>query len=442
MARAKLVNHRDIDANHGKFSLDASMAVLDVQLSLDFEPRRQKVQLDEASLVESHMRFAYSIPHHREYLRSGYPSEPLLAEAAAQQLKHWRSEKPFVVVDTLTDILKSGLLSRGELGELTGRQLLLDAYHRAVEAEQDTPNFSAGCRLTTFIKMLFTEEYAQEFLNSEPENVTGKPFKEAFATAMVCFTHFGKMADHTGTTTTAVWAAFMRHMAIMCMNGQEAVDCIIPVLLWDTRLCEHVMTGMLVQLKRRLKAGTVAKYTIDAAKLGFFPTKIEMCGHGSVPESETKALRPYVSLIMELGIQSDPMTGKKKSDGRPRTPPKAKSADQEPATPSRIHIPQRGTRHHNEIGHARYTIFAYGCSNTVYQGIDAAHKASYALLLNSRDFLGEHPRQSPQTLKAVRRMKPFWSRGEDSYHWIERNDILHGDDPHAKKEFLVGKECS
>jgi len=52
----------------------------------------------------------------------------LLAEAAARQLWKWRMQDPFVVVNTLTNILDNGLLDRGELGELTGRHLLLDAY--------------------------------------------------------------------------------------------------------------------------------------------------------------------------------------------------------------------------------------------------------------------------------------------------------------------------
>lgn len=43
----------------------------------------EKVQIEESGLVENHMRIAFSIPDDREYLRSGYPSEPLLAKAAA-----------------------------------------------------------------------------------------------------------------------------------------------------------------------------------------------------------------------------------------------------------------------------------------------------------------------------------------------------------------------
>ena len=108
-------------------------------------------------------------------------------------------QNPFMVVETLTDILETGLLDRGELGELTGRQLLLDTYHRAVEIEQDnrprktSPNFSAGCRLITFIKTLYTDECAQKVLDSTPDNTEGISLGGAFKDALICFTHFGKI---------------------------------------------------------------------------------------------------------------------------------------------------------------------------------------------------------------------------------------------------------
>ena len=113
LARAKLVASHAIDSSYDTFPCVAHMAVLDVQLSLDYEPCREKVQVEEAGLVESHMRIAYSIPNDREYLQSGYPSEPLLAEAAARQLWKWRMQDPFVVVNTLTNILDTGLLDHG-----------------------------------------------------------------------------------------------------------------------------------------------------------------------------------------------------------------------------------------------------------------------------------------------------------------------------------------
>jgi hypothetical protein len=342
------------------------------------------------------------------------------------------------VVDTLTTILETGLLDRGELGELTGRHLLLDAYHRAVEKEQSqrdptsAPNFSAGCHLVTFIEMLYNVKCAQEVLDSTPDNMGGISFKEAFKDARVCFTHFGHMADDTGTTSAAAWVAFVRHMAIICRHGERAVDCIIPVLMWNTRLCEHVITGILIQFKRRKKKGTVVGYSIDQADVKFFPHTLDQCVHGS---TDNNSHRPYISMVMELGVQPEipdvaktgtKFQGKKSAAKKcPKTPPPAKHVHVH-GTPSKIYVPQHGSKHHLIEGHARYNIFAYGCSPTVYRGIDDLHKAKYALLLSSRDFLGEHPRHNGQSIAAVRRMKPFWSGGQACYHWVEHDDILHG----------------
>ncbi|KAF8869574.1 hypothetical protein CPB84DRAFT_1818578 [Gymnopilus junonius] len=405
LARAKLIcynNIDNIDANIADMPRAALMAVLDVQYSLDFEPRREKVQMQEAGLVESHMRVAYSIPSHREYLR----------------------KEPFVAVEKLTDILDTGLLDRGELGELTGRQILLDAYHRAVEEEQkkpptaDTtkvkpPNFSSGCHLITFIKMLFTDGYAQDVLDCTPDLNKGGKFKDAFKDAIICFTHFGKMADNTGVTSAATWVAFIRHMAIMCRNGQDSVD-------WHAKVCEHVITAVFVQFKRRVTAGSTTELLIDQARLNFFPKILKNCDHGS----NIAPYRPYLCLAMELGVQPPlPETAKtpttfrpKEQTGRPQTPPP-------------------------KARHTRYSVFAYGCSPTVYKGITNDHARNmYAHLLSIRNFLGEHPRKDAKSVKAVRRMKPFWTGGEDSYHWVEHDDVLHNPIPVVKPGLEVGKQ--
>ena len=314
--------------------------------------------------------------------------------------------------------------------------------------EKTPPNFSAGCRLVTFIKMLYNDGCAEMVLNSAPDNLNGVPFQEAFKDAIICFTHFGKMADDTGVTSVAAWVAFVRHMGIICRNGQRAVDCILPVLLWDTKICEHVITAVLVQFKRRKRSGTIAEYSIDEADIGFFPKTLEECTHGSVASN----YRPYVGMIMELGVQTEPLDIAKTPtifrpderssvnqipDPRPQTPPATGEALVQ-ATPSKFYIPQYGTKHHPFVGHARYHIFAYGCSLTVYRGIDAAHKASYAFLLSSRDFLGEHPRGDAQSLAAVRRMKPFWTGGDDCYHWVQHDDVLHGSLTFQRESIRVG----
>jgi hypothetical protein len=86
LVRAKLLCQDTIDVKATDVGKTARTAVVDVRLMLDYEPRREASYLLQAELVASHMRICYSVPRSREYMHSGYPSEPILAEAAAQQM--------------------------------------------------------------------------------------------------------------------------------------------------------------------------------------------------------------------------------------------------------------------------------------------------------------------------------------------------------------------
>ena len=69
----------------------AELAILGVRLLLPFEPvQRAPSQNMEEYLVERNMRIAYSVPQHCQYMRSGYSSEPILAEAAANLMRELR----------------------------------------------------------------------------------------------------------------------------------------------------------------------------------------------------------------------------------------------------------------------------------------------------------------------------------------------------------------
>ena len=413
--------------------------MVDVRLMLDFEPRREAATM-EMNLVASHMRLAYSIRKDRAFLRSGYSSEPILAEAAAQQMYAFRQHKPSVMLDILNDNIKTGLLDRGERGELVARAIITAAYDHAVERDHpplnpETPPFySQGCSAITFIEELFSDAYAQEILDSRPDNVKGVTLREAFKTARIRFTHFVKMADDTGTTTAGMFAAFIRGMAIISHTGQTMVDAMIPIVLWDNHLCEAVMTSFMLQFKRRIKAGTIAAYTIEQKTLRFFP---------EMPEAEP---RPYITLIMELGLRdaisplADTRVEVLRRGGKPakRPNPKSSTPGKIRIAPSMIVIPQKGepscltrsmTRSTgSNLVHPRYSIFAYGSSAMVYKAIDPDQKAAYDFLLASGHFLGEHPRQDLQSLGAVRKMKPFWVAGQGCYHWLTDDLLNNGEE--------------
>ena len=159
--------------------------------------------------------------------------------------------------------------------------------------DDSQPHFSNGCKFTTFIKQLFSEEYANLILNSVPDNLKRTTtFADAFDDAIVRFTHFVRMADDTGTTTHVMWVAFVRCMAIICWTSRKTVDIVIPVLLKRKSMIEEsTMTGLLIQVKRRKDKGSVIQYEINQKEFGFFPA------------DNTADCRPYVTLVAEVGVQ-------------------------------------------------------------------------------------------------------------------------------------------
>lgn len=393
LARAKITCSTD-----GQTSAAGRAAVIDIRLMLDYEPRRQLARDRESELVASHMRIAYSVPQSREYMRSGYPSEPILAEAAAQQMRAKPEE--FSALRIVEENITGGLIDRGERGELVARLLVTLALDRAVKRSGHDALYSRGVSLIAFIEELFGDR-AEHILDSIPDNTKSKvTFREAFKHAWVRFTHFGKMGDATGTTLAAARAAFIRCMAIICRSGQMLVDFLLPIFFCPddaTTLTEANMSALLIQVKRRAEKGVQAKYAINQSTIKFFPDGIAN-------------QRPYVTLVMELGVQ--PKMPQALAEGI-ATPAAV------PPTPSKLEIPAQGRHRYPTDVHPRYSIFAYGCSDTVYGVIAPDERARYQNILASRDFLHEHPRQTHRSLDAVKRLKPFFSKGLSSYHWIQ-----------------------
>ncbi|KAH7920465.1 hypothetical protein BV22DRAFT_1181105, partial [Leucogyrophana mollusca] len=397
-ARAKLICHNNIGMPVADMPSIAKTAILDVLLCLDFEPSREAAKARQTELVASHMQTAFSMPSDRSYLRSGYPSEPILAEAAARQMDELQQQSPGinVMATLLKERFTSGLIDRGLRGELVWRQLVMEAYLRAIRTEQKEHYvFSRGCGLITFIKELFTETYTGQILSSVPDNVHSTTnFVDAFKDAQVRFTHFGKMADDTGATSPALLAAFIQGMAIICWDLQDLVDLVIP----NDPLAVSSMTGILMQVKLRRNTGPVSKYAVDQKVVGLF-THTE----------DQDVLNPYITPVAALGAQL-----------RSRRRGKCVIAQPSKTTPSKLHIPQQPQRISRAAKkHPRYSIFAYGCSNTVYRVIENESRLLYKSLLANKDFLDEHPRQDKDSLAAVWRLKPFWTIGATCYHWIK-----------------------
>ncbi|KAK0205621.1 hypothetical protein DFS33DRAFT_1258736 [Desarmillaria ectypa] len=410
------------------------MALVDIRVMIEYEPRREKARRLQQEMVRGHMRVAFSVPEHREYMRSGNPSEPILAEAAAISTY----EELVDPVDVIYRLLEENLISKGERGELVSRLLLTLAWDAAIHtlmlnkihppmsyAHRDGKAvYSRPMRLLDYLPELLQPNHLNVVLQSTPDNcVGGETFAEAFKYAYVYFTHFGRAAAPDAINSGSGLAAFIRGLAYMGSPGNPVFDIFLPLLIvpkdltkrpdFDVDrlpLSEFHRSGVFISVKDKLNAER-KNYTISAEAFRFW-----------IKEDKDVDV-PYVAILMQLGI-----IGK-----RPATPSPPESptmpTDQEPPTeirntPSKVIVPAPRTKSQPMRpskkfieAHPRYTIIISGCSPSVYKVIKEDEKFKYAGMLASRGIIYEHPYRKPESLRLLKKMKPFWSLGPECFDW-------------------------
>ena len=424
LAQSKLVGPSDILP---ELDTNAKFALLDCRLSFEYEAAHTSARRLQEEFIAHHLRIAYSAYDSRESLRSGYPSEPIVAEAAAQKMNELRLKKTSENInrdemhEALVDIMERGYLSEGERGEIIARYLLLLAYDRAVDKEHAKTDgdsrpqiqYSRACTLVGFIDELVTDVVAKQILESKSDTTNPiqdevqlpSTFRDTFKHARVRFTHWARTHDAKSLTTKYLLAAYIRGMAMICWRSQETVDLLIPVLICEdaedeTPLEESRMTAILIQVKNRQDVVAVSNFSAEAIKL--FP-------------KEDEKNRPYVTFLMDLGFQET--TGL-------RLPPKATSIPDATThkipevTPEYI-SPTRQTRQRAPIAHPRYNIHLCGCTSEVYNVIKENEATAYQGMLAKMSILEHHPHRNRESLETVLNMKPFWTSYQESYEWID-----------------------
>lgn len=251
--------------------------------------------------VASFLRTIDCVPDHGRYVYSGFASEPLVAEAAAQILK----------LDTLRGSIFRVILgdfgilkAKGERGELVARIILTIAHDiaartRAATQGHDQLMYTKPIKVTDFLKALISNTDIDTVLKSKPpvHTMLQQTLEVAFKDAYINFSHFIKATDDTIINTDFVWQGLARVAAIMCFEVQKAVDFIIPVTFSasgegpDKALLHPKNTSaILIQVKNRIQP---KRNPVDAETLRFF--------RGG---AETEK-RPYISLQMELDGNED-----------------------------------------------------------------------------------------------------------------------------------------
>ncbi|KAF8329829.1 uncharacterized protein EI90DRAFT_3125086 [Cantharellus anzutake] len=431
LARAKLAGLEGATGDLTKYTQEAKLAVIDMRLQLDYEPARQVAATALAQMVASHMRTVFSIPTHRDYMRSGYPSEPWLAEAAAQEMENLHSLQPDFIFKTLEEVMNQGIIDIGERGEVIARAMIMRAYDRAVGKSRLPPytsddkfiKFSRGCRLIDFIGCLFSAGAAQDVLASLP--ITGGTVNlgEQFENARIRFTHFARLHSEDVVSTAGCIAGIVRCAAFVTQRGQPSIDMMIPIVLNPHKtqpdlLRRENVTAMFIQIKNRRTAGNTAGYNIDARNLSFF----------------SGGDQPYITLVMELGVLPTELIQqeKKMKKGAPSFRPA------EPPTPSRLMTTKEQLRKSpraKPVEHECYNIFAYGCSATVYN-MQPGEVQCYSTLLRKGGLFVEHPRWDDKSLDALRCLVPFLSI-RNCEEWLEKLGVMIDGDGVTERGFTI-----
>jgi hypothetical protein len=379
----------------------------------------------ENLMVAGHLRVANVIPAHREYVISSTPSEPIVAEAAAQVLRGQN------MVDILTRNVRDGLIEKGQRGELVARLLLTLAHDQAVENMEITHKANQGqleklytspIPVVAFFRALFSPQYVDQLLLRRADNSpAGLTFEQAFADAYVMFTHFGKAADDWCMSHTFMFMALCRNMAISCREGMEYADLCIPIH-FDGRalLSRDTTSAILVSIKDKGDAMSSNRTFVDVNKMAF---------------TQDGTIHPFIILILQLGVQAKggfmpiKITKKQGEPGLLATPERrGRGGAFIPWTPIAFELPhdveptdERTTT--RSMGKnkalACYTIDVRGCSSKIFNVIRAEDKPLFDDLLASRNFLSEHSRQDTDHLSAVLAQKPVWTRGPECCSWAE-----------------------
>ncbi|KAK0184551.1 hypothetical protein F5146DRAFT_241732 [Armillaria mellea] len=418
----------------------AQTALVGIRVLIEFEPRREKARRLQEDMVKGHMRIAFSVPLHREYMRSGHPSEPILAEAAAISIY----EEGVNMMKVVSELLQNDLINKGERGELVARLLLILAWDAAIHKLMSQPThptlwdtheaglaaYSRPIRLIDFLAALLPAEYLAQILKSTPDNqLGGKTFEEAFEHAYVYFTHFGRAGSTDAINTASGLAAFIRGMAFQCCSSHPVFDIFIPILIVpeaeatkpnfnvdNLTLDKFYRSGILISVKDKEKPQR-GNYTISAESLNFWL------------DDDKDVNVPYVAILMELGIigKTEARRAKRKADPSPvapTTPTRPQRTAEPTETPSTVRVMSSTVKTTKQTSkpsqcHPRYSIIISGCSSTVYNVISPFEKATYSAMLASKGMLHEHPYNDERSLVLLRKMKPFWNLGPACFDWVD-----------------------
>jgi len=217
-------------------------AVLAPRLALTAGPYSPEA----SEIVSSHMAVLVRTDNDRHFLRTAYPSEPILAEASARLTAEYGWGKPLLA---LNHYVQTGIVDAGFRGELLTKLLCLiasDTYLLSIPYDPFTQwHYTRPIRVSDFLNSLIaTDGIAGNASTSEPESkfvdylmkCSAIEFGDlqAFLNGYIFFTHFIKVECTASIQLLA--RAWNRGAAITCKAYNPRFDHIIPVMFHDANI--------------------------------------------------------------------------------------------------------------------------------------------------------------------------------------------------------------
>ena len=240
LAKAKLLGRSDArfpTDTGSRGNLVQLLAVLGPRLALTIGP----MSSEASQLIASHLAVLTQTDKNRHFLRTIYPSEPLLAEASAELTNDYGWALPLCA---LCEYVRSGIVEAGYRGELLTKIMCLMAMDNALNSIS-TPSrhqwkFSRPVSVSAFLNHLivppenfptFTKYIQTVESRDKLENKDLIKHAELrhFLGGYVFFNHFIRIDIQL--CYSMLFQAWNRGAAIMCMTNTKGIDFVIPVVL-------------------------------------------------------------------------------------------------------------------------------------------------------------------------------------------------------------------
>jgi hypothetical protein len=332
----------------------ARLVALGCRVLLPFHHFSGNSRKAQATLVQSYMRVVFHIPQTREYMWTGYPSEPILSQAAGQLLND--RPEPFMELapEILSRAFKDNLLDHDELAELIAQVLLTIAHDRVIMKDNEPlppwfHPFHSPIRLLDLLERLFSQEVWQAVRSAMALEAHGGDAKleDRFDKAWISFSHFGELGDEASLKLEMFLAASLRGMGIKPSQGGAFLNLAVPVVFADSdsAATAHIMEGRvsIFQIHVRNRDKAEMDYASIASSL-----LMEVPDH-----------LPVLSMIMDFGVEQGEDGSVVKVESTAKGSERSESTD---------------------LVRRHYMITAYGCTSRTYGCITEKSKVYGTLL--------------------------------------------------------------